>query len=560
MAIPVQASDTATLLRARQQLQNAGQAGNGSKEFLPAELFSKPSTSRKENIAFLQRQTHSGRFIVGLNTSTELTKVAEMLNSLGSEVVILHTIGAVAVTVEEPARLAKRLSDDKRIAYIEPDRVRKPSAEPGDAVDPQTGRKYNWAYYHVRAGQALASLGWKTNVPVAIIDTGVDGMQPDLVGRLSKTHDIFGSPDTIDYVGHGTFVAGLISAIDGNGIGTKGIAGQTPLISVRASVDGQFTTEEVVDAIAWATKSGARIINLSLGGASISESEKRAFESAFVGGVLPVAAAGNSGDSGNPTIYPAALIGGRNGGWSTGLSVAATYPSDRAASFSTHNSTVNIAAPGASAIGCSAGVYSTLPIQNNASEWDGPDSCSRTFGNLHSPAGRAAYGEGTSFAAPVVSAVAALVWQANPRLTSDQVADVIKRSAHRGSSKKKDGRHWNPRVGWGVVDAQAAVILAKRYPTNEPGLKLNVKRNQQKLDLSVRGQTLQTSSASSRSQLKTTVFVSNDGKSFQKLYAGDSALDKTVPLARGHSLWVEVGVCDKYFNCSYERQGPFQRR
>ena len=85
---------------------------------------------------------------------------------------------------------------------------------------------------------------------------------------------------------------------------------------------------------------------MSLAGTSFSQSQARALEAAFFNDVLPVAAAGNHGDSGNPLEFPAALIGGLRGGRGIGLSVGATMPNGQAAAFSTHNPFVSLAAPG----------------------------------------------------------------------------------------------------------------------------------------------------------------------------------------------------------------------
>ena len=173
--------------------------------------------------------------------------------------------------------------------------------------------------------------------------------------------------------------------------------------------------------------------------------------------MLPVAAAGNNAENGNPIEFPAAAVGGRQGGRGIGLSVAATKPDGGVASFSNHNEFVSLAAPGASGGSCEFGVFSTLPA-NTGTEWDEPDSCSR---HLHRAGGaRYAYGEGTSFAAPIVSGLAALAWQAESRLASEQVADVMVRSA--------DGGGWNEFTGAGVVDGKAAVDIAATYDVIEP--------------------------------------------------------------------------------------------
>jgi Subtilase family len=180
-----------------------------------------------------------------------------------------------------------------------------------------------------------------------------------------------------------------------------------------------------------------------------------------------VAASGNNGLNGNPIEFPAAAVGGERGRDSIGLSVAATQPSGAVGVFSNHNKFVNIAAPGASPGSCRFGVLSTLPARGGTA-WDHPDSCSLVF---RQPEGRYAYAEGTSFAAPIVSGIAALVWQVEPRLASEQLAEVLTRSA-----RQTIGRGWNEFTGHGVVDGAAATVLARSYDVSPPVVRGRARR------------------------------------------------------------------------------------
>ena len=129
-------------------------------------------------------------------------------------------------------------------------------------------------------------------------------------------------------MGHGTFVSGLISALDGNGRGGKGVAGTTKLIAIRASIDGSFTISDLVRGIEFSIRRRAAVINLSLAGdiAPFTQTQVRTLQAVFFNGALPVAAAGNNAENGNPLEFPAVLVGGHRGGPGLGLSVAATKP------------------------------------------------------------------------------------------------------------------------------------------------------------------------------------------------------------------------------------------
>ena len=177
---------------------------------------------------------------------------------------------------------------------------------------PSTGLAYDWQYDAVQAGPAIAAVGGGSSTIVAVVDSGVDVAQPDLAGRLLPGYDATRGDGTVfDSVGHGTFVAGLISMVDGNGIGAKGVAGATRVLPVRASVDGSFTDDATVRGITWAADNGAGVINLSLGGPGDDPALDRAIDYATAKGALVVASAGNSGnDPGNPVDYPAAYVGG----------------------------------------------------------------------------------------------------------------------------------------------------------------------------------------------------------------------------------------------------------
>ena len=116
-----------------------------------------------------------------------------------------------------------------------------------------------------------------------------------------------------DRLGHGTFVAGLIAAQDGNGIG-EGRGRRDQGLPIRASIDGSFTLSDVVRGLQFAIRHGADVVNLSLAGNSLDRTSARALDFAFYKNVLPVAASGNMAQKGNPVQYPAAFLGGRAAG------------------------------------------------------------------------------------------------------------------------------------------------------------------------------------------------------------------------------------------------------
>jgi subtilisin family serine protease len=400
-------------------------------------------------------------------------------------------------------------------------------------------------------------VGGGSSTIVAVVDTGVDAAQPDLAGRILPGFDATGGDgSTFDVVGHGTFVAGLISMVDGNGIGGKGIAGATQVLPVRASTDGGFTDSATVSGITWAANHGAGVINLSLGAPGDDPALDRAIDYATAKGALVVASSGNSGDSpSNPVEYPAAYVGGTNGGWSIGLSVGATTPASQPAYFSTHNAYVSIAAPGAgvSSGDCAHGDYSTIPVSTTTTEWDDPSPCNNVFPPDPDPspaAGRWAYGEGTSFSAPIVSAVAALVRQANPALVPGQVADVLKRSASPAM-----GPGWNEFIGAGIVNAAGAVALARTYDTTPPTVTFTAVPETGGIQAALNATDTADPGKTVAGGLSFTLEDSRDGSSWgPALPSGVVAVNQLI--ATTSPVWLRATVCDADHNCVQQVKGP----
>ena len=557
LVAPAQAS-TGMLEResVREALRHSARAANNGVVPLPLpEPVRASAASSSSELARVARSTGPERVLVGARTHADLDGLAAELRRLGAEPELFRTIGALAATVPSGAETVAALRDDPRVAYIERDRTLRTAADPFDILDPTSGPppiKFTWAYDTVRAGEALATVGGGSARTVSVIDTGLDVSHPEFAGQVERVFDTSsGGADVTDNVGHGSFVSGLIGALDGNGRGGKGVAGTTKLVAVRASLDGSFTVSDLISGIEFSIRRGVDVINLSLAGQGFTQTQARAFEAAFFNDVLPVAAAGNNAENGNPLEFPAAAIGGRRGGRGIGLSVAATKPDGGVASFSNHNDSVSLAAPGASGGSCEFGVFSTLPA-NTGTEWDKPDSCSRVFTD---GSARYAYGEGTSFASPIVAGLAALAWQAESRLASEQVAEVMVRSATGGG--------WNEFTGAGVVDGKAAVDIAATYDVLNPRARGRARR---------RGNTVKATVARTQDRADPgdelagsvtygLLLSRNAGRSF-----GVVASRRPRPFSRnvrirGSRRNVLVGTaCDGNGNCGVKVLGRFKRR
>ena len=235
-----------------------------------------------------------------------------------------------------------------------------------------------------------ADCAWDTNIgagniKVAVVDTGVDYNHEDLAGTVIKGYDFVNNDnDPKDDQGHGTHVAGTVAATINNNKGVVGVGPNVKILAVKVlNSAGSGTWSQVANGIIYAADHGARVINLSLGGPSPSQTVQNAVNYAWTKGVLVACAAGNSGAGapGYPAAYPSCLA------------VAATDQNDQRASFSQFAPN-GVAAPG-------VGILST--------------TMGNTYGNK----------SGTSMATPHVAGLAGLLFGQNPNRTNARVRQIL---------------------------------------------------------------------------------------------------------------------------------------
>ncbi|CUW31472.1 MULTISPECIES: type VII secretion-associated serine protease mycosin [Streptomyces] len=307
---------------------------------------------------------------------------------------------------------------------------------------PYAGRP--WALQRVNLDELWAQSTGK-GVQVAVIDTGVDVKNPQLTkavdaskgknllppkNRKGEKIDRGNKWGTTDTVGHGTRVAGIIAARPVKGTGFVGLAPDATIIPIKQNnAEGDGTAETLADAIKYAVQAGADVINISQDTAEPLDPKdstlKNAIDYALGRKVVVVASAGNDGLGGNvKETYPAAYEGV--------LAVAASDRNNERAAFSQSGDFVGVAAPGVDMI-------STVPGNGHCSD------------------------NGTSFSAPYVAGVAALLKSKYPDWTAREVAAQIEQTAERsipGHDKL---------VGWGVVDPVKAVTdVDPAHPVQSP--------------------------------------------------------------------------------------------
>lgn len=256
--------------------------------------------------------------------------------------------------------------------------------------DPKAGEQYHLTQLQIAKAQKLAG---KNKVKVAVIDTGIDRNHPDLKGKILSSKNTVNpiSPGIAD--SHGTHVAGIIAAKKDNGIGGYGVSTDADILSIDVFDRGWGASDyAIAEGILEAVRSGAKVINMSLGGPMPSPVIEEAVKQAVAKNVVIVAAAGN--DASDWTNYPA--------GYEGVISVGSTNKYKKLSSYSSFGPSVDIVAPGEE-------VYSTIYEPEKLS----------SFRKM----------SGTSMASPVAAGAAALLLSKYPSLTPAQVEYILEHSA-----------------------------------------------------------------------------------------------------------------------------------
>ena len=361
-----------------------------------------------------------------------------------------------------------------QVELIEIDQMLKPFATPND---PQYSSQ--WHYFESNGGLNLPT-AWDnatgSGVTVAVLDTGYRphadlnaNLLPgyDMISDVSVANDGGGrdsdardpgdavtrnecgyTHNPSDSSWHGTHVAGTVAAVTNNGEGVAGVAYDSKVVPVRVLGKCGGLTSDIADGIIWASGGSvsglptnanpADVINMSLGGeGSCSSTTQSAINAARANGTVIVIAAGNDNDNSN--LY--------NPGNCSGIvNVAAVGRNGGRAYYSNYGTSIDVAAPGGaqSFANDPEGVLST---HNSGSNGPSSDSYS--------------YSQGTSMAAPHVAGVAALIKQAKPNATPDEIENILKTTTRSFPATCSN-------CGTGIVDAAAAVAAAGGGTTTPP--------------------------------------------------------------------------------------------
>jgi len=398
--------------------------------------------------------------LINYNPAATEESIQAMLQSLSAvELERIPQIGAMRVllpeTVSQPAAAmsamrAASVISAAGVTNVELNGTLHALFTPNDSLFPT-----QWALGG-GAGGTYVSTAWDAStrrgmgITIAVVDSGVDFQHPELSTQLLTTGWDFVNDDNNpdDDYGHGTEVAGIIAAKTNNLIGIAGIAYSAKIMPVKVLDNaGRGSVFYTAAGIVHAVDRGARIINLSLGSWCPSSTVEGAVNYALSRNVVVVAAAGNYGNSAPPPCY----VGGPDGPVNAPI-YPAYYPGvisvgmhDSTGTIdpmSTNNNQVDISAPGVN-------ILSTIPVEIDL-DADGYVS------GL----------QGTSFAAPHVSGVAALLMSANIATTPATVMDALRCGAEDAGTAGYDNFYGNGRLkadfsmNWFNNSASCQVTLA----------------------------------------------------------------------------------------------------
>jgi len=355
----------------------------------------------------------------------------------------------------------ERMQNTGFFVYVEPNMIDHTCIWPND---PEFKSWKQWGLFNfgqsppggtndadIDAPEAWDSTTGSSSVIVSVLDSGI----PMLSGSLSHPDlddpakiilgiDLVGDGEGVrDINGHGTHVAGIISAETNNAVGVAGVSWSSRIMVVQVfDVNGSGSHEAFRDGMIYSTDNGAHLANYS-GGGSASSTKLHGVADADSHAVLLVSAAGNN--NGGAVLYPAAYASS----WQNVICVSSTGHTDYVSSFSSIGPQVSVAAPGGYGGTFDANdIYSTMPNYYVTLNGYG---ISQNYG----------YCYGTSMASPMVAGAAALVLSVNPSLLPSEVREVLEETA-----EQVGGYYYDPvtgkstQLGHGRINAYEAVLLA----------------------------------------------------------------------------------------------------
>ena len=373
-------------------------------------------------------------------SNKKIDKILERNDASLDEVAKLGDEKVALATVEGGESLDQAMTQvegEKKVLFAQPNFVYKAYADDPYLSD-KTAKRYQYHMDMINVRQAWAEVeaAKKQTTKVAVLDTGVDMHHEDLQANVSHyKRSVAGKivDGDADTGSHGTHVTGIIGATYGNGKGGAGVASGTKndlcdIMVVANSEDGYtMTTYNLITAMNYAVKNGAKVINMSYGADVRDRINNSIIKQAYYDkGVVFVAASGN--DDWDEYSDPSDI--------KEVISVCNINPEGYREGYTNYGWAKDISAPGTN-------ITSTIPND--------------FYGKM----------TGTSMASPVVAGVCALMLDVNPSLTPAQVRNIICATAVKAPKGASENYYEMNELGYGMIDALAAVKAAKMAPTSK---------------------------------------------------------------------------------------------
>jgi len=300
-----------------------------------------------------------------------------------------------------------------------------------DAPD-DTYYYYQWNLETINSLSAYQKGLRGKGVRIGIIDSGFNYGHEDVdTSKIVSRYNTFTNSENItDDIGHGTFVTGTIAADINNSLGIAGIADEAELCIYKIFNNKETTMDKLIAAIEKAIEDDCDVINMSLGAAETDidtatiKELQRWIDKAAKKNIIVVAAVGNNGSS--VFNYPAAC--------DNVIGVGSVSQSLTRSSFSNYNTSVFVTAPGEKLTGLGYSSSNSYSVSKSSNK-------------------------GTSFSAPVVTAMAAIARQVKPDITTDELMAILK-----ATSTDLGTTGYDKYYGWGLVDIEKfADLLIYNY-------------------------------------------------------------------------------------------------
>lgn len=325
-----------------------------------------------------------------------------------------------ALSISLTPRALEKLAENPNVDHIE---------RPSETS--LMGTEAQWNVEAVHAPEAWAEGYTGEGIKVAVIDSGVNTNHNDLDIEESISF-VSDNPETtsvdessvVDQDGHGTHVAGVISANIGGekvyGRDVVGVAPDVELYSLKAIAKKEGNTLDIIEAIHWAIDHDMDIINLSVGSSDSTDFFEEAVNQAYEAGILVVGASGNDGHD-TPVRYPAR--------YDSVLAVSSVNREKKLSSFASIGPEVEFTAPGEPIVSTYEDAYATMG--------------------------------GTSQAAPHVTGLLALLKQKNPQMTAVELRQELRKYT---TDLGVPGR--DEKFGFGFIDYAAYDGIAPHEVTD----------------------------------------------------------------------------------------------